>query len=430
MTESVKQESDKDRNTDVIREAWPMIPGILLCLVILLMLTVEIILPGMADSQYIVFPLLLKITGLAGILSAFRCFLSVTDMGRVKPDVTGLLFALFAVLMIVSTLVNGISRDAVLGVPYRYIGVFDLLVFFACYMYCSSAIKTESHRHFILISFMIISDLVAGAFIYDLFISEITAFRAKSELAAIFFHGNHYGYFLVMACIISAGYCIYGHSRQTAAGAVSLAVNLFALAANRSVGCVIATGFVLPVMVITAAISGKEIRKKSLLMLLIAAVMAAIALIGSRAMREDLMLLIRDMAGIISGSQNDYAGHGRWMLWKETADYIADRPFLGYGCEGIRYILDETAAGSPHNEPLTYAAFFGIPSAVAYCTGVILSVIKGLKSSVCRSGIASGIAAFAALGYFVSSLFGVAMFYTAPFLFVFMGMAVSRGDTQ
>ena len=99
----------------------------------------------------------------------------------------------------------------------------------------------------------------------------------------------------------------------------------------------------------------------------------------------------------------------------------------GYGCEGIADMMKGyTLTSSPHNEPLTYAAFFGIPAALLYCAAVLTSVIKGLKTNQCDDACRT--AAFAALGYFVSSIFGVAMFYTAPFLFIFLGL--SSGNSK
>ena len=76
------------------------------------------------------------------------------------------------------------------------------------------------------------------------------------------------------------------------------------------------------------------------------------------------------------------------------------------------------------------AGLFRIPAAVLYTAGCLSAIISGLRR---RSSVDSQdkqehsrvIAAFAALGYLISSLFGVAMFYTVPYLFIFMGLAAS-----
>ena len=130
---------------------------------------------------------------------------------------------------------------------------------------------------------------------------------------------------------------------------------------------------------------------------------------------------------IISGDNNIYAGNGRWGIWQYVAEYIADYPVWGYGCEGIADIMkDYTLTTSPHNEPLTYAVFFGIPAAVFYCAAVITAVIKGIRNG--RHDPVNRIAAYAVLGYFLSSIFGLAFFYTTPFEFVFLGLAAHRAN--
>jgi len=117
---------------------------------------------------------------------------------------------------------------------------------------------------------------------------------------------------------------------------------------------------------------------------------------------------------------DESAGHNRWLLWQITMEHIASRPFLGYGCEGLsETLMDLTGRANPHNEILTYAAYFGIPAALLYAAGVLITVINGIRSGE----HASMTAAFAAAAYFISSMFGVSMFYTTPFLFVLLGLS-------
>ena len=189
-------------------------------------------------------------------------------------------------------------------------------------------------------------------------------------------------------------------------------------------GCVLALAVVLLIMIITVLVSQREYAKRVIILISASVIMAAIALIGSRAFREDLALLFSDMFDLLRHGDTQYAGHGRWELWTITVDYIIDRPFLGYGCEGIADILsDYTEISSAHCEPLTYAAFFGIPAALLYTAGCVSAILSGLRGQ--NHDCSARIAGYAALGYFVSSLFGVAMFYTVPFFFILMGMSMS-----
>lgn len=160
----------------------------------------------------------------------------------------------------------------------------------------------------------------------------------------------------------------------------------------------------------------------------------AAALIVSGQLRTELVYTMREAVDILKGNGSPVMGHGRWELWQLTAGYISERPLFGYGCEGINEMLYEDTAGgvnpvsNAHCEPLTYAAFYGIPAALLYTAGCISAMIKGLRAV--KRDAASGsmdacicIAAYAAAGYFISSLFGVEMFYTAPFFFILLGIA-------
>jgi O-antigen ligase len=407
------------------------LPGVLLCLAALAMLVMDVVSAGMVEKQYVYYPVICRaVMVISTVAMLSQTVLHGPDFFR-KPDLTAMLFAGFALCMVISTCFNGFSKEALFSVPYRYVGVVDLMVFMAVYMGCSKRVGSKTLRHIILLCFMLTADLVCGVFLYDWFVSDIPAIGSENVVSAIFYHDNHYGYFLVIAIMISAGYFIYGSIAAAAAGLLSLGLNLLALAVNRTAGCFIAVGAAIVIMIIYTFIFQKNYFKRAAILAAAFIAGAVFLVAASEALRDDLVLLMKEVFEILRGGDTTFAGHGRWQLWKITADYISDEPLCGYGCEGIRDILyDYTEISSPHNEPLTYAAFFGIPAAVLYTAGCLSAIISGLRR---RSSVDSQdkqehsrvIAAFAALGYLISSLFGVAMFYTVPYLFIFMGLAAS-----
>ena len=284
--------------------------------------------------------------------------------------------------MMISTCINGFSRDALLGVPFRYLGVIDFSILILAYMYCSRNVVKGSFSNVILIGYLLIADLVTAVFITDWYLRYVDAFRDKNEPAAIFFHGNHYGYFIVMAIMIAAGFCLYGRTKkQIITGAVSMALQLFALAVNRSVGCIIAAVAALVISVVWAAAKGNLSRRSLIIIAVIIGAIAIVILAFGTALKDDMHLVLKEIIRLASGKNDEYAGHGRWRLWQETAALIADRPMTGYGCEGISDILyDKTGISSPHCEVLTYAAFFGIPAALFY-TVPFFFIFLGLASA-------------------------------------------------
>ena len=118
----------------------------------------------------------------------------------------------------------------------------------------------------------------------------------------------------------------------------------------------------------------------------------------------------------------DSAGSGRWRLWKNTVLHIPEHPLVGFGVEGL---LNTYHVGTPHNELMQYAAFFGIPVTVLYVIANVLVLIRVWKKRKKVQPVTM-VCFFVAIGYLVNSMFGVAIYYTTPFLFIFLGLAYSE----
>ena len=404
------------KNSDCIAAA----PALLLCAATLAVLILDVTVQSMSDAQYMIYPLLIKCVSLISLLCAGICLSRRIRDEQLHTDAGTLCFSGFLLCIAVSTCINGFSRDALMGVQFRYIGVFDILSFFLAYMLCSSMLFGERMKRTILIVLAAVSDLIAAVFLADLFFPFVNAFRNKNEPAAIFYHGNHYGYFLVIAVVISAGLCLSGKKHQRLYAFVSFALNMASLICNRSTGCLLAACSVLLAGVAAVFITDRKKRKGIAAFTAIMALLALIAIKSEPILVEDIMMDLHDATDILSGGGDALHGHGRWGLWQQTVEMIRERPLIGYGCEGIStFLLETNVAANPHNEVMTYAAFFGIPASILYVAGAAFTVIKGLKSHDNDSMTA----ACAASAYFISSLFGVAMFYTAPFFFVLLGLA-------
>ena len=403
-------------------------PGFLMCLLIAAILVCDMLLPGMDKTQYDLFQQVFRIIdpviAVTGAIYLFRgIYTKRINAECIKSRPAVLFFAAFAALIIVSTCVNGFSKEAVHGIPYRDIGVFTMLSFILMYMGVSSNIYRDSLKNVILVGYMAVADAVGLAVLYDRYASYIAAFHEKKELSAVFFNGNHYGYFLVMAVLISIGWFIYGKSRRVRlAGAISAALNAVLLVINHSMGCIVAVIVVFAIMAVDVLICEKDKRKR-LAVLVIAAVGGLTAsLILSTDLRDEFIELTSDAAAVLSGSVSGSAGHNRMMLWETTWKFVKHRPLLGYGCEGISTrLFAATERSNPHNEILTYAAYYGTPAAACYLLGVIAVFIGCFRRKKTLSA-AARLACMAAAGYFISSITGVAMFYTAPFFFIFLGM--------
>ena len=361
---------------------------------------------------------------------------------RLKFCARDYFFCAFMVCIVISTCINGLSHESAFGIPVRYIGIFNMFAFFIFYMKVSGYIEQVSFRYTVLTGFLIVADAVALSAIYEQFFGDIQAYQGKIGVSTIFVNSNHYGYFLAMAIMIGIGYYIYEGQKRSTFGALSAIINLFVLAINNTLGAILSVGLCAIVTVILVLVSEikhektlakiSEIKalsgttKRALTLAILGAVTVVVVLAISSNVRNSIFELFHDIGSIIMGTSTGNEGSGRWNQWQIVMQYIAEKPLFGHGCEGITMrLIKETDIGDAHCEPMTYAAYYGIPGALFYLSGVIAAAVKYFRNrqnlpSYCR------IAFLGCAAYFISSLVGVPIFNTLPFFFIFMGMSAEE----
>jgi len=469
-------------STEDRKDYLAVLPGLLMCLMTLMMLILDISVQGMEKKQYddypAMFSVFMPVAVIAGIIyimiAVKNCFRirqtrkwktaqmlqtggegknDTSAAGRKTAGAAAVCLAGFCLCVLISTLVNGIDDKALHGVPYRSLGAFHTIALVIIFMAVTSCLKSTSLRGYITGGYILIADLIAAAVLWDKSIGTIPAFHEKKALSAVFFNGNHYGYFLVMAVLVSAGYLMYQSGVLRISGGISLVLNAYVLIINHSMSCIIAVVTVLAAACVITAVTDAGRRKTALILLAIMAACGIAVYMHFPDIRREVSTLMTDLSDAGTDGLSGSAGHNRWLLWQQTAAFIADRPLAGYGCEGISdMLIAATGRANAHCELLSYAAFYGVPAAVLYALGVILAAISSITSSLSSSiqhpdssgretrrseSGSSGTmvsrayldslrktALMAAFGYFISSLFGVAMFYTAPFFFVFLGLSI------
>ena len=112
-----------------------------------------------------------------------------------------------------------------------------------------------------------------------------------------------------------------------------------------------------------------------------------------------------------------------------TVEWIRWRPIFGFGPEGLvrRHALSGNRL--PHNAYLQITAFTGFPGLFFYLSALItLAVhhwrkIKALDTMVL---IASG----TAFAYLVSQTFGVPVFNTEPYFWLFLGLVTLMNERE
>lgn len=129
-----------------------LMPGLLMCVMLLIVLILDIALPEMAEKQYQDFPNMFTVLDYLITACGLLYICIVAKRRELRFEKADALFAASALLIIVSTFVNGISEFTFDGAPYRFIGILNMLSFMLIYMGVPRSIKRESFGDLILIT--------------------------------------------------------------------------------------------------------------------------------------------------------------------------------------------------------------------------------------------------------------------------------------
>ena len=268
--------------------------------------------------------------------------------------------------------------------------------------------------------------LVAAAFILWHTMKTSTFFYDWTErFSSIFTNTNYYGYYLTTVVALAA--VLFINEKKIGwkifAG-VGFAANTVALSINDTtgawVGCLAAMIFI----AVTHFIVEKKFNWQVVAVIVVFAICLYIPghILGT--FEQTTGTLGKDIVSVASGTDvAGTAGSGRMRIWRATADIIKEHPLFGIGFEGVRAknFVGPPYNIRPHNEFMQIALFHGIPALLLYFAGCLMVFIRALrkKASLDMTTLACLTAAFS---YLVSSFFGLTVYSTAPYLFLFLGM--------
>lgn len=350
----------------------------------------------------------------------------------VKKNPVFVIFSISVVLMVISQITNDtwtVEHSFYMTVVGES---FDMeITYFIFILFGATQVRKEAHKRFLLRSQLFISILVV--------IAAFVLWHAQDEsrffmdwyvrLSGIFTNGNYFGYYLAISIPIAASTFVY--EKQIVwkiISGVSFIVNVCALSINHARGTILGVSFAIAFIILSHLIIERKINWQTLV---IVPVFILFMIVPNKIYGDsepyERPSIGADIANFIEG--NEAAGSDRLKLWRQTVNIIKDYKWLGIGFEGIavKDVAFEIDNGRPHNEFLQYALFHGIPMAITYfvgCLGVFIRALRKRKiidgaTLVCLSG---------ALGYLINSFFGLTVFSTAMYLFVFMGMGYVRDD--
>ncbi|HYP74227.1 MAG TPA: O-antigen ligase family protein [Microbacterium sp.] len=361
---------------------------------------------------------------LAGLLLAARR----ADVGagwardRWRDNLPLMLLGAFLVLALIATLIH--PTDATwTGDQYRR----ESMLSFASYVgffFLASQVFDRSRRRLLLgllLGLVVVTCVVTfAAVLIDGWAGGDWALPHR--VTAYLHQFNHYGYLLAVGGALAAsGALVAARGRVRAALLAVFAIILLTLLLNDTLGAYVALASGCVGAVVWLAV----LRRLTVTRVVALVAVAVIVHLGAETLGVgtfgELGSLGADVQAVSAGAADaESAGTGRWGLWVITIEQIAASPWFGHGIEGIADLLP-VGFGRPHNEYLQYAVFFGAPALVAYVAAIAAVFVRLVKRG---SGV-DAITVCAAVGaatYLVSACFGNTMYYTAPLLFLLLGV--------
>lgn len=338
------------------------------------------------------------------------------------------LFLAFAVLMVLTTFLNGSIYVMIHGYHYRKEGLLGYLGYIV-YFILMIINNSDKQKKIWTYTFIGSSAVLALVTIYEQYAMQ------TYDRDFVFHQYNHYGYYLLMSLAASAVLIISSPKAwQKALFAVHFFVMLLALIVNDTFGCQLAALAGLVFLCVMYSIANSKFKAVTLIPLAIFIFAFAFAGLTSEDLHanisSNILQIGNDTNAIVNGKENsDYStGVARIILWENGIRYISEEPFKGHGADATlgRMFNDSNSDNDRcHCEYMNYAISFGIPAALIYIAAVTAVYFRGLKHR--RKLTETQLLGMgAAMFYLISAVIGNSMYYTAPYLFIFLGMGYFR----
>ena len=386
------------------------------------------------------------IIAIIGLVALSICLIKIAEGKALTRDnaASFLLLALFAAWVAIDVALHGYNSIAFSGLAtignvldgdsqitfIQNESVYTYLLYVFVYFGCAQFIVDDRLKKVIFRLNAIVSSLIAALAIAVFF----SGYPAGSDvslhgLSMCFWQFNHYGYYLCMMVMLGClGFVFAEPGSWRKLYLTTFAINSYVLVLNDTFGAYLAMVFSLVVFAIFSKVQDKSLPHGTRLLAL---VILSATLIGGiqNNMFVEFGKLFTDASAVISNAEEaEGAGTGRWALWTATIEMMLDEPsswLVGFGLDGrARELLIAANATRVHNEYLEKLSFFGIPGLALYLAAVASVYVKACKERETLP-VTRKIALGVAFVYLVSAFFGVSMFYTAPFLYMFLGLGVN-----
>ncbi len=354
-----------------------------------------------------------------------------------------IIFVLFVVSIIVVTRIRGYNEYDKSGHPYMYESIYSYMLYPLAYFFCGMFVWKSSYKKILLYAFIFTAFPLSVLALWNEWVHPFKYFLGNG-VTTVFHNSNHYGYYLALVIFTSAIlFVIEKKLWRKIVSFISMCFATIVLQLNNTLGAFLAVAFAMLLFLLYSIVMNYKAHKAgrcekmSFLRsffragswqqaLLVLVVFLGITLFMSmfyNTIITSVVTIGSDVGDILSDPmENDRAGSGRWCLWKGAAKYIVKEPWLGYGVEGL---LNTHQIGTPHNELLQYAEFFGVITTFLYVLAIWFVMWRIFRYGRHLS-MSTLLCFFVSITYLASSFFGVAIYYTTPFIYIFLGLTYAE----
>ncbi len=355
-----------------------------------------------------------------------------------RKNPAGCFLSAFILWAFVSTLVTGFVYESVIGSEKSRTGLICTFCYIVMF-FMALLLQKKRLIHIFLKAFLGVGAAVSLYILIDYFAFSMQLDPAHKNL--IFYNSNHLSYYLLVVCVFAE--CVFILSECLRVQLLCLGTALLsfgALMVADTLGCLIALLVTQGFLIVVFCLTGKMRFGRFVIAIAAGALWAELFLIIPNTAQGSFVLtsalknlralnLVRDSLPHLQ-TASDSLGSGRMKLWRQAIQCIKDKPVFGYGLAGMREQLNAATGNvnnTVHNEFLEYASNHGIPALVFYL-GFVFSIFgRGLKHRRKLTDL-QAISLCTAFAYLVSSFSGVTIFYTAPYLFIFLALGYYRNS--
>lgn len=346
------------------------------------------------------------------------------------------LFGVYAVIMIISTIVNCPELVTFTALDVRCDGIIPYLGAIA-FMVAALSIDSDKIRLWLIRIFIVTASIFNLAYVIKS--AEVGGSDASS--IAIFVNSNHVGYYLALSTAAAAVYFVFSKTKwEMAVSLILEALGVFALAANNTLGAQLAVAMGLIFTVPVVLLCRGRLGLRALIPVGVAVIVFASSLVipiqagfnsegdSNSAAVHNATELVNDVQAIGSGfsDADGSLGSGRLERWRIGLDYLKEKPLLGYGAEaGSHLTYGGETSDRIHNEYYHFALMYGVPAAAIYMIAILAVFIRGLRYRKKLTAI-NIIGLCTAFTYAVSAAVGVVIPFIYPFFYIFLGLGYYR----